>query len=73
MDLQIHASKYCIFLINPKFQTLGTLGALGIGTAAGDFYNVYKSLTQMPKGSWAYYHKYDRYWYMPEKLEAQQL
>lgn len=64
---------YIIFLINPKFQTLGTLGALGIGTAAGDFYNVYKSLTQMPKGSWAYYHKYDRYWYMPEKLEAQQL
>ena len=58
---------YIAFLINPKLQILGTLGALGIATAAGDFYNVFNSLTQMPKGSWAYNHKYDKYWYMPEK------
>ena len=59
---------YIIFLINPKLQILGTLGALGIATAAGDFYNVYNSLTQMPKGAWAYMHKYSNYWYMPKNI-----
>jgi len=46
---------------------LATLGTLGIATAAGDFYNVRNALRQVPKGGRIYQHKYDTFWYMPEK------
>ena len=58
---------FIIFMINPNLQILGTLGVMGIASAAGDFYNAYNTFTQVPKGGWVYMHKYDTYWYMPEK------
>ena len=61
---------YIIFMINPQLQILGTLGALGIATAAGDYYNAYNAMTQMPKNAWAYMHKYSTYWYIPESSKA---
>ena len=62
---------YIIFLINPKYQILGILGALGIGTAAGDFYNAGNALRQIPKGGWAYADKESTYWYIPGKEQAE--
>ena len=58
---------FIIFLFKPELRILATLGTLGIASAAGDFYNVYNALRQMPKGAWAYMHKYNTFWYIPEK------
>ena len=57
---------YISFLINPELRILGLLGALGIATSAGDYYNVYNALRQMPKGARAYMHKYNTFWYIPD-------
>jgi len=58
---------YIIFMINPELTTLGMLGVLCLASGAGDYYNVCNALTQMPKGAWAYGHKFSTYWYMPKK------
>ena len=42
---------FLIFLIDPSHTILGTLGAVAISAGAGDYYNVYNAVTQMPKGS----------------------
>ena len=39
---------YVIFLAFPEQRFLGTLGALCLGMGAGDYYNVFNALTQMP-------------------------
>ena len=57
---------YISFLINPELRTLGLLGTLGIASSAGDYYNVYNALGQMPKGARAYMHKYNTFWYIPD-------
>jgi hypothetical protein len=58
---------YILFMINPELRTLGTLGALVIGSAAGDFYNVFNALRQTPKDAWIYNHKENTFWYIPGK------
>ena len=58
-----------IFMINPELRLFGTLGTLGIASAAGDFYNVYNTICQVPAGGWVYAHKYNTYWYIPEKKQ----
>lgn len=58
---------YIIFMINPELRALGTMGALGISSAAGDFYNVNNAVRQVPNGAWIYQHMYKTYWYMPQK------
>ena len=60
---------FAVFMINPELQQLGVFGAFGISAGAGDFYNVYHAVTQMPKGSWTYLHKFNSYWYMPENRQ----
>ena len=56
-----------IFLIDPSQTALGTLAVLSIPSGAGDFFNVYNALTQMPKGAWTYLYKFHSYWYMPQE------
>lgn len=56
---------YIMFLINPKWGFLGTLGAFCICMGAGDYYNVFNALTQMPKGARTYLYQFNSYWYMP--------
>ncbi len=56
---------FIIFMIWPQYRFLGTMGALAIGMGAGDYYNVYNALTQMPKGARTYMHKFHSWWYMP--------
>lgn len=41
------------------------LGVCGLSAGAGDYYNVYNALTQMPKGAMTYMYKMNSYWYMP--------
>lgn len=57
---------YILFLIHPEFRVLGTMGAFAIGMGAGDYYNVFNALCQMPKGARTYLYKFNSYWYMPE-------
>lgn len=57
---------YILFLIHPQWGVLGTMGAFAIGMGAGDYYNVFNALTQMPKGARTYLHHFNSYWYMPE-------
>lgn len=56
---------FTLFLFNPQLGFLGTFGALAIGMGAGDYYNVYNALTQMPKGARTYLYQFNSYWYMP--------
>ncbi|MGN0405237.1 MAG: DUF3267 domain-containing protein [Bariatricus sp.] len=56
---------YVIFLAFPEQRFLGTLGALCLGMGAGDYYNVFNALTQMPKGARTYLYQFNSYWYMP--------
>lgn len=57
---------YIIFLIWPDRIFLGTVGLLSLSMGAGDYYNVFNALTQMPKGARTYLHHFSSYWYMPE-------
>lgn len=58
---------FIIFLIFPSLSFFGTLGALSIGMGAGDYYNVFNCLTQVPKGGKVYMYGMNSYWFMPEK------
>ena len=51
--------------LSPVIKFLGTLGAFAIPMGAGDYMNVFNSLTQMPRGAKCYMHKFNTYWYMP--------
>jgi hypothetical protein len=56
---------FLIFLARPGHAALGTLGALALPSGAGDYYNVFHALQQMPPGSRAYMHGIRTCWYMP--------
>lgn len=60
---------YIIFLIFPNLIFFGALGTLAVGMGAGDYYNVFNALTQMPKGARTYLYKFNSYWYIPEEGE----
>ena len=62
---------YVIFLINPNLVTLGTMGAISMASCAGDFYNVFNAITQMPKGAKTYLCGMNSYWYMPKENEGE--
>ncbi len=57
---------FIIFLIDPSQTILGTLGAFSIAAGAGDYYNIWNALTQMPKGARTYMNGTNSYWYMPQ-------
>lgn len=56
---------FLLALIWPSFSILGVFGLMSISMGAGDYYNVFNAITQMPKGSRTYLHKFNSYWYMP--------
>ncbi len=58
---------FIIFLFDHSQTMLGTLGAFSIPAGAGDYYNVFNALTQMPKGARTYMHGMNSFWFMPEK------
>ena len=58
---------FVLFLINPSLRILGTFGAISLASGAGDYYNVFNALTQMPKGARTYMNGTNSYWYMPKE------
>ncbi len=51
-----------MFVFSP---VLGIFGAVMISGGAGDYYNVWNCLTQVPKGGRVYMHKFNTFWYLP--------
>ena len=58
---------YIIGMLFPQYGWLLGLGILATGMGAGDYYNVFNALTQMPKGARTYLYKFNSYWYMPDE------
>ena len=58
---------YIIGMVCPRLVFLLVFGALATGMGAGDYYNVFNAVTQMPKGARTYLYQFNSYWYMPEK------
>lgn len=56
---------YIIAMIFPSLGFIGVFGAISISGGAGDYYNIFNAITQMPKGSKTYLHQFNSYWYMP--------
>ncbi len=42
-----------------------TLGILAAGMGAGDYYNVFNALTQMPQGARTYLYQFHSFWFVP--------
>ena len=57
---------YVLGMLFPQCVFLLAFGALNIGSGAGDYYNVFNALTQMPKGARTYLHGFHSYWYIPK-------
>lgn len=58
---------YMISFLGIQYLTLAVLGVIAIGMGAGDYYNVFNALIQMPKGARTYLYQMNSYWYKPEK------
>ena len=56
---------YIAGLTVPSAGWLGIAGAFCIGCGAGDYYNVFNALTQVPKGGLIYMYGFNSWWYMP--------
>lgn len=59
---------YIAFMIFPKLNVIGTLGAVSIGMGAADYYNVFNAITQMPNGAKTYLYQFNSYWFMPQDI-----
>ena len=58
---------YMISFLGIQYLTLAVLGVIAIGMGAGDYYNVFNALIQMPKGARTYLYQMNSYWSIPEK------
>ena len=58
---------YIIGLIFPNLIFFVVFGIISISMGAGDYYNVFNALIQMPKGARTYLYQMNSYWYIPEK------
>lgn len=56
---------FIIAMIMPSLGLLGVFGAMSISMGAGDYYNVFNAIRQLPKGSKTYLYQFNSYWYMP--------
>ena len=56
---------YIVGMIYPQFVFGLVFVILSAGMGAGDYYNVYNAVTQMPKGARTYLYQFHSYWYMP--------
>ncbi|MBQ8574468.1 MAG: DUF3267 domain-containing protein [Clostridia bacterium] len=60
---------YIIGMFFPHLTVLVSLGICATGMGAGDYYNVFNALTQMPKGARTYLYQFNSYWYIPQNEE----
>lgn len=57
---------YIIGMIFPKLVIITAFGVIMTSSGAGDYYNVFNAVTQMPKGTKTYLYGFNSYWYMPD-------
>lgn len=57
---------YVVGMIIPNAFLL-TFGVMTASMGAGDYYNVFNALTQMPKGARTYLYEFNSYWYIPHQ------
>ena len=57
---------YLLGMLFPQWIFCLVFGALSISMGAGDYYNVFHALTQMPKGARTYLYQFNSFWYLPE-------
>ena len=57
---------YLIGMLFPRFLFFLVLGTLSIGMGAGDYYNVFNALMQLPNGARTYLYQFNTFWYLPE-------
>ena len=57
---------YAAAMVFPHLTVLGSFGLVSLTMGAGDYYNVYNAVTQMPKGARTYLYQFNSWWYMPE-------
>lgn len=55
---------YMIGMALPNLA-LAMFGAICTGMGAGDYYNVFNTLTQVPNGAKIYSYQFNSYWYLP--------
>ncbi len=60
---------YILGMFFPKLLIFIGLGVMATGMGAGDYYNVFNAVTQMPKGARTYMYGFHSYWYVPEEKE----
>lgn len=58
---------YIIGMIFPNLVFLTVFGAICTGMGAGDYYNIFNALTQVPMGGRVYMSGMRSYWFMPEE------
>ena len=56
---------FVLGMIFPNHTWLLGFGILAVGMGAGDYYNIFNALTQMPKGARTYLYQFNSYWYIP--------
>lgn len=61
---------YLIGMLFPQLTFFVVFGTLSTGMGAGDYYNVFHALTQMPKGARTYLYGFNSFWYLPEKKDS---
>ncbi|MDO5018151.1 MAG: DUF3267 domain-containing protein [Lagierella massiliensis] len=54
---------FLIFLMNREMYLLGSMAVFTIGMGAGDYYNVFNIIVQMPKNSYTYIIGTSSYWF----------
>lgn len=52
---------YIIGIVNPCLVFFAVLGTIAIAMGAGDYYNVYNAMIQMPKGAKTYLYQFHSY------------
>lgn len=57
---------FILGMIFPSLTMLGVFGVISIGCGAGDYFNVFNTLTQVPGGAKVYMHKMNSFWYIPQ-------
>ena len=57
---------YAVGMIFPQCVFCLALGVIAAGMGAGDYYNVFNAVTQMPGGAKTYLYQFNSYWYMPQ-------
>lgn len=65
-NLVFGLAPYLVGMVFPQCYFLLIWGALALGMGAGDYYNVFNALTQMPKGARTYLYQFNSWWYIPQ-------